>query len=295
MNVLKAPAPIRYVIVSPVRNEEKHLEATIQSVARQTVRPQRWVLVNDGSTDLTARILEQAASAHSWISTVCRPDRGYRAPGSGVIAAFYDGYERVQDTDWQFLVKLDGDLVLPDDYFERCLEEFRLDPNLGIGGGNIYHIANGQEIVEANPVFHVRGATKIYRRECWHAIEGLLQAPGWDTLDEAKAQMIGWNTRTFSVPRVLQLRPTGAADGSWRDAVKNGRANYVSGYHPVFMLLKCVKRMFERPYGIVAIGQLYGFLTGYLKRVQQVNDPALIRYIRRQQIRRLMFVESIWK
>lgn len=287
--------PCSYIIVSPVRDEECNLGETIRSVARQTIRPEQWIIVDDGSTDLTGEILEQVTRAHSWVSAIRRPDRGFREPGSGVIAAFYDGYEQIRSADWQFLVKLDGDLVLPPDYFERCLEEFRQDPRLGIGGGSVYHVEHGMEVIESNPRFHVRGATKIYRRECWNAIGGLLKAPGWDTLDEAKAQMLGWDTRTFPEPRVLHLRPTGAADGSWRNAVKNGRANYVCGYHPVFMTLKCLKRVFQRPYIVVAAGLLYGFATGYLKRIGQVNDPALVRYIRQQQIRRLFLCDSIWK
>ncbi len=284
-----------YVVVSPVRNEERNLPATIQSVASQTILPKQWIIVDDGSTDHTVEILEQAARTYPWISLIHRADRGFREPGTGVIAAFYDGYTQIRPTDWSFLVKLDGDLVLPPDYFEQCLEEFRRDPKLGIGGGTLYHIEHGTEVVEPNPRFHVRGATKIYRRGCWEAIGGLLKAPGWDTLDEVKAQMLGWGTRSFPEPRVLHLKPTGSADGTWRNAVKNGRANYVSGYHPVFMILKCLKRVVERPYGVVAAGHLYGFATGYLKRIQQVNDPALVRYIRHQQIRRLLLSDSIWK
>jgi glycosyltransferase involved in cell wall biosynthesis len=285
----------RYVIVSPVRDEQLNLERTIQSVAQQSMLPAQWIIVNDGSTDRTGEILEAAAKTHSWLSVMHRPDRGSREPGSGVIAAFSEGYGRIRCADWAFLVKLDGDLVLPPDYFERCLDEFRRDPKLGIGGGTLYHFDHATEVVEPQPRFHVRGATKIYRRECWEAIGGLLKAPGWDTLDEVKAQMLGWSTRSFPEPRVLHLRPTGAADGSWRDSVKNGRANYVSGYHPIFMLLKCMKRVLEKPYGVVAAGLLYGFVTGYLKRIQRVNDPALVRYIRSQQVRRLLMSDSIWK
>jgi poly-beta-1,6-N-acetyl-D-glucosamine synthase len=287
--------PHSYVIVSPVRNEGSHLEAVVQSVVNQTALPAQWIVVNDGSTDRTAEILDHAARTHSWISAIHRADRGFRQPGTGVMVAFYEGYHQLRSLDWRFLIKLDGDLVLPPDYFERCFAEFRADPELGIGGGTVYHLENGQEVVESNPRFHVRGATKIYRRECWDAIGGLLKAPGWDTLDEAKAQMLGWATRSFSEPRLLHLRPTGSADGAWRNAIKNGRANYISGYHPAFMLLKCGRRLLDRPYGVVAAGLLYGFVTGYLKRMAQVNDPALLTYIRSQQIRRLLLRESIWK
>lgn len=285
----------RYVIVSPVRDEEQNIDATIDSVARQSVLPQQWVLVNDGSTDRTGEILDRAAVAHRWLSVIHRNDRGFRAPGTGVIDAFYEGYHSLRAVDWEFVVKLDGDLVLPTDYFEKCFAEFAREPRLGISGGIVYHLANGKEVIEPNPRFHVRGATKIYRRECWEAIGGLLKAPGWDTLDEVKAQMLGWSTRSLPELRLLHLRPTGLADGSWRNAVKNGRANYFSGYHPLFMLLKCVKRLFEPPYGTASAGLLVGFISGYLYRLPQVDSPALIGYLRRQQVRRLLMRDSIWR
>jgi len=284
-----------YVIVSPVRDEESNLEACIRSVAQQTILPDRWILVDDGSTDRTGAILDDATRRYPWISVLHQSNRGFRQPGTGVISAFYEGYEEIRGTDWRFLVKLDGDLVLPEDYFQRCLTQFRNDPRLGIGGGTLYHLDQGAKVVEPNPRFHVRGATKIYRDECWRAIGGLLTAPGWDTLDEVKAHMLGWSTRTFPEPRALHLRPTGSADGSWRNAVKNGRANYISGYHSLFMILKCVKQFFEQPSSVVAAGLIYGFTTGYLKGIAQVNDAELIRYLRRQQIRRLLLRDSIWK
>jgi hypothetical protein len=93
---------------------------------------------------------------------------------------------------------------------------------------------------------------------------------------------------------LLQHRPAGAADGAWKNWVKNGRANYFSGYHPVFMLLKCMKRIFEKPYGVAALGLLSGYVNGYIRRLPQVPDRELIRYLRQQQINRLMFRQSLW-
>ena len=137
--------------------------------------------------------------------------------------------------------------------------EFETDPRLGIGGGGIYHEQNGDLTLEPNPKFHVRGATKIYKRECWEKLGGLLRAPGWDTVDEVKANMLGWTTRSFPHLKVSHYRFTGAADGAWKDCVKNGRANYIAGYHPVFMLFKCMRRLVAKPYLFGAMGLLWGF------------------------------------
>jgi poly-beta-1,6-N-acetyl-D-glucosamine synthase len=224
---------------------------------------------------------------------VHRPDRGVREAGSGVVEAFYAGYDRVTTPDWDFLVKLDGDLSFQPDYFEKCLAEFHTDQTLGIGGGAVCHRHNGELLPEPHPRFHVRGATKIYRRACWQQISGLIQAPGWDTVDEVKANMLGWSTRTFLQQQLLHHRPTGAASGTWQNAVKNGKASYISGYHPLFMFLKSLKCSFRTP--IVSVGLLWGFLLSHFQRVPQVEDNALIAYLRSQQLRRLFFMSSIWR
>jgi glycosyltransferase involved in cell wall biosynthesis len=279
-----------------VRNEGQYLQKTIDSVASQTLLPRKWIIVNDGSTDETGRIIDSAAEKHSWIHALHRPDRGYRKQGGGVIEAFYDGYKLVSGEPWNFLVKLDGDLSFDRNFFETCLGQFATNPKLGIGGGTICCLNDGVLVAEVHndPRFHVRGATKIYRRQCWEQIGGLLKAPGWDTVDELTANMLGWETRTFEEILLLQLKDTGSADGAWRNWVKNGLANYVSAYHPLFMLAKCMKRVFVRPYFLIAVGLAFGFVGGYFRRTPRIEDPALIRYIRAQQIRKLTLRPSIW-
>jgi glycosyltransferase involved in cell wall biosynthesis len=284
------------VIITPVRNEGQHFEQTINSVVSQTLRPLAWIIVNDGSSDGTPQLIDAAAKQNPWIRAVHRADRGFRKQGGGVVEAFYDGFKLVQGLNWDFIAKLDGDLSFSDRYFESCISKFSADPQLGIGGGRIYCRINGVALEDSpgDPSFHVRGATKIYRRSTWEAIGGLLQAPGWDTLDEVKANMLGWKTYSFRDLQVLQLKATGSGDGLWKNWVKNGRANYITGYHPAFMLLKCAKRVFDPPYGLAALGLLTGFWSSYLKRIPQVQDPALIRYLRRQQVNRLLGKQSLW-
>ena len=285
----------KYVIVSPVRDEEQYIEKTIHSVVRQTIQPTEWIIVDDGSRDRTGRIIDDCAAEYPWITAVHRADRGLRVPGTGVMEAFYFGYHSLESADWGSIVKLDGDVGLERDYFERCFERFSRDPKLGICGGMMYCVKNGGLTLEANPIFHVRGPIKLYRRPCWEDIGGLIKAPGWDTVDEVQANRLGWHTKSFSDLKVIHYRPTGAEQGAWRDGVKMGRAAYVSGYHPVFMAAKCVKRLFQKPYIIVAIAHACGFVTGYLKRIPRVKDRAFIAYIRNQQLRRLFLLNSIWK
>jgi glycosyltransferase involved in cell wall biosynthesis len=285
----------KYVVISPVRDEEAFLRFTIESMLAQTIRPAEWIIVNDGSSDATAAIIDEYAAQHPWIRAVHRGNRGFRKAGGGVVEAFNDGYRSLTTDDWQFVVKMDGDLTFEPDYFEKCLNNFHGDPRLGIGGGVICYIENGVKRIEFCPEFHVRGATKIYRRECWDAIGGFWPAPGWDTMDEVKANMLGWGTRSFPDLHLHHHRYTGTADGIWAGMVKNGRANYVCGYHPLFMMVKCFLRLLKRPYFIGSVGLLYGFLSGYLKHIPQVNDVQTIGFLRRQQLGRLWGRETIWR
>lgn len=285
-----------FVVITPVRNEGDHFAETIDSMVAQTIRPMMWVIVDDGSKDATGPLADAAAKAHSWIRVIHRADRGFRQQGGGVIQAFSEGFELCKDLPWAFAVKFDGDLSFEKNYFENCLAKFAQNPKLGIGGGVICKSENGELVVESrgDPRFHVRGATKIYRRACWDQIGGLLKAPGWDTVDELKANMLGWETATFYDLKLRQHKDTGSADGAWRNWVKNGLANYVSAYHPLFMLVKCVKRAFARPYLLGAIGLAYGFIGGYFRKVPRVEDSAFSRYVHGQQLRKLTLRPSIW-
>jgi poly-beta-1,6-N-acetyl-D-glucosamine synthase len=287
---------VRYIVISPVRNEADYLPQTIRCMAAQSVPPTQWILIDDGSTDATGSIIDTAATHYPWIQSIHRKNRGFRQAGSGVIDAFYDGYQAISDSEWNFLVKFDGDLSFSSDYFEECFRWFADDPKLGIGGGTVCNQLNGIMEVESriDPVFHVRGATKIYRRDCWDQIGGLIRAPGWDTVDEVKANMLGWTTRTFPEPKLVHHRPAGMAYGQWSNLLKNGLANYIAGYHPLFMLFKCIRRSFERPLFVEGCGLWLGFMSGYVKGVPRVPEKRVIKYFRQQQIKRLLGRPSLW-
>jgi poly-beta-1,6-N-acetyl-D-glucosamine synthase len=284
-----------YVVITPVRDEAAYLRLTIECMIQQTILPDEWIIVNDGSTDDTGSIMDEYAGKYPWIRAVHRANRGFRKSGGGVVDAFNDGYRTLQTHDWDFIVKLDGDLSFEPDYFEKCFDYFASDPKLGVGGGVICYLTDGKKQFEECPVFHVRGASKIYQRTCWEQIGGFWPAPGWDTMDEVKANKFGWTTKSFSDLHLVHHRHTGAADGMWGGLVKNGRANYICGYHPLFMITKCILRLPREPYIIGSIALFYGFVTGYLKHIPQVDDPDTIAYLRIQQLSRLTGRNTIWR
>jgi biofilm PGA synthesis N-glycosyltransferase PgaC len=285
----------RYAIITPVRDEEKFIEATLDCILGQTILPIEWVIVDDGSTDRTGVILDRYAARHDWIRVIHRVNRGFRKSGGGVVEAFYEGYNSIQHKDWEFIVKLDGDLTFAPDYFEKCFEHFSREPKLGIGGGEIHHNISGQLKLEANPRFHVRGATKIYKKDCWEAIGGLWPAAGWDTIDEVKANMLGWKTYSFPELQLLHHRFTGTEEGLLRDRVKHGVASYVSGYHPLYVAASCLYRIPQRPYFIGSAAIMYGFLKAHFTRPPRLEERSYLAYVRGQQLRRLCGMESIWR
>ena len=284
----------RIVIITPARDEEENILKTIESMASQTHPPLRWIIVDDGSSDRSPEILREASERYEWLDFVRNEDRGFRAAGSGVVEAFYRGYERISHLEFDFLVKLDADLSFGDDYFEKCLVEFEKWPKLGIGGGVIYNTINGERVLERHPSFHVRGATKIYRRECWEDIGGLFHVPGWDTLDEVKAQMKGWETASFPDIAIDQLRMTGGAAGQWANWKKNGRASYIAGYHPLYLAARAMKKIFRNGQLTSGIGLLTGFYSAMARREPKVDDPELLKFLRQNQRDRLMGKSSIW-
>jgi glycosyltransferase involved in cell wall biosynthesis len=285
----------KYVVVTPVRDEEEYLPLTIQSMASQTILPVEWIIVDDGSKDRTGEIITAAAQQYPWIRGVKRQDRGYRKWGAGIIEAFYSGYDALTCRDWQFMCKLDGDLSFESDYFERCFGKFVENPKLGVGGGMLYHGDNGVKKLETHPLFHVRGGAKIYKRECWDAMGGLWVGPGSDTLDDVKANMLGWNSASFPDILMNHHRWTGASFGKWGGIIKDGKTDYVSGYHPLFLFAKCAKRLFGRPYVLGSLALAYGYLSARWENMPQVDDPMLIEYLQGQQLAKLKGRTTIWK
>lgn len=256
-----------YVVITPVRNEAKYLRLTIESMVHQTVLPEEWVMVDDGSTDETPRIIAEAARRYPWIKAVHRPDRGFRKSGGGVIEAFYDGYAALSSSDWDFIVKLDGDLSFPPTHFESLLREFLKNPKLGIASGTyLERNSNGSWTVVQMPYYHAAGACKMLRHNCFEEIKGFIVQPGWDTIDEIRAMARGWITAHFPHIQMMHHKFEGSGIGVLKTSLMHGRIYYRTGGNLPFFGLKVVRRMLVRPYVLNAIALLTGYLMAMLRR-----------------------------
>jgi len=283
----------KYVIVTPVKNEEQFIGQTINAVINQTLKPRQWLIVNDGSTDRTGEIIQSFASQYRWIVEVQNKKSASRKIG-GQAALMY-GLEFVNVNDYEYIVRMDGDVIYEPRFFEAIFQEFEANPKLGIASGVCFVEEKSSLVEEKHPRFHTRGPLKVYRAECFKAIGGLDPEEGWDTIDEVKANMLGWQTRSFPELKVHHLRKTQTASGVLKGYRNVGKVSYYTGYHPIFMLLRAIKNMFARPYFIGGVNMLYAFCQGYYKKLPQVDDKQFINYLRTQQMNKLLGKNTIWR
>jgi glycosyltransferase involved in cell wall biosynthesis len=275
------PSTPRYVIVSPVKNEQGYVGLTLRSVAEQTLKPVLWVIVDDGSTDDTPQIVGRYASSHSFIRHVVdRHSRGPRQPGSGVIHAFNRGLAVLDDVSYDFIVKLDCDLRFEPDYFETLLKRLLEDERLGIVSG-VYSERNrsGAWIPVTMPSYHACGASKVVRRACFTDIGGFVAAKGWDTVDEIRAWNKGWKTRHFRDLELEHHKREGAGVGLVRTSVMHGHIYYVTGGDPLFLMFKVLHRVTASPLVVNAVALLWGYLGALaMQRSRLVTVPEMRRY-----------------
>jgi glycosyltransferase involved in cell wall biosynthesis len=230
-----------YYVIIPAHNEADFLSTTLDSLANQSLRPKKVVVVNDNSTDTTAEIIASYITKDSIFHSHHLKSSAEHMPGSKVIEAFNSGLDLVDDT-YDFIVKLDADVILPKNYFEQIAYAFKTDPKTGIAGGFIYEQNNEQKWQLNHPMdkLHVRGAFKAYSKSCFKAINGLKSAMGWDTVDELLAKCYGFNTYTDDTLKVKHLRPTGKAYNKKAKGFQ-GRAMYAMRYGFWISLIASVK------------------------------------------------------
>jgi hypothetical protein len=282
----------RVLIISPVRNEAEHLELVARGLERQTRPPDAWIVVDDGSTDATPELLRDLAERIPFMTVLSTPERFTRDKGdrhsvAAAPRAFNWALQTVDWRDFSHIGKLDGDIELPPDYFERLLDAFDRDPGLGIGGGVLVERSGDEWRMMRTAAHHVRGALKLYRRECFAAIGGIQEVLGWDGLDQTYARMHGYSTRSFEEIVARHHRPVGSADGLLRGRVRGGATHYALGFSVPWVVLKSVKFARLRPVGLSGVAFLYGYAQAALRSAPRIDDPAYLRFVRRDERRRL--------
>jgi poly-beta-1,6-N-acetyl-D-glucosamine synthase len=281
-------ASLAYVLITPARNEAAFLEQTIKSMARQSVKPAKWVIVSDGSTDGTDDIVQAYAAQYEWIELVRMPERRERH-FAGKVYAFNAGYERVKDMDYDVIGNLDADITFDPDYFEFLMKKFAENPQLGVGG-TPFREDSRQYDYRFTSVEHVSGACQLFRRHCFEQIGGYqpIKTGGVDLVAVITARMKGWQTRTFLEKTSFHHRKMGTAKrGPLVIAFDGGRTDYTHGCNVVWEVFRSVYQMSRPPLVLGGVYGLGGFLWAMLTRAEKVVSPELIQFRKKEQMRRL--------
>jgi poly-beta-1,6-N-acetyl-D-glucosamine synthase len=280
----------RYVLMTAAYNEETNIEKTIESVLSQTLLPQRWVIVSDGSFDRTDAIVEKFAKQHEFIRFLRRERAPGRSFGSKVLA-LQAGGALLKDVEFDYIGNLDADVSLYQWYFQDLISRFNQRPKLGLAGGFVCEEVNGKlQSRRSNRVYSVAHAAQLVRRECYEVIGGycVLEYGGEDWHAQICAQMHGWEVEAFPELQIFHHRRTGEGDNLLRHKFRQGRMDYSFGSAPLFEVLKCLERLIERPLVAGAISRLMGFAWSYFRRDSRPVSDEFVAFLRREQNEKLL-------
>jgi glycosyltransferase involved in cell wall biosynthesis len=288
--------PPKYVLITPARDEAQHIEGTIQSVIKQTVRPVKWVIVSDGSTDGTDDIIRKYTPDNAWIELVRAPERRERH-FAGKVHAFNAGYARLKELEYAVIGNLDADISVDQEYFAFLLGKLAEDPKLGLVGTPFQDQLSSVYDYRFTNIDHVSGACQLFRRECFEAVGGYVPVKGGciDHIAVLTARMKGWKTRTFTEKVSIHHRAMGTAQqGLLMARFRNGGKDYAIGNHPAWELFRAVYQMTKRPFIIGGLMIVSGYGWAAVRRAQRPVSPELVAFQRREQMERLkrFFIRS---
>jgi poly-beta-1,6-N-acetyl-D-glucosamine synthase len=279
---------VKYVLITPARNEAEFIEETLKSVISQTILPLKWVIVSDGSTDKTDEIVRRYAEQHSWIDLMRMPERDERH-FAGKAHAFNAGYAIVRPLEYDAVGSLDADISFDSAYFAFLLARLSEDPQLGLVGTPFQE---GGECYDYRFVSteHVSGACQLFRRQCFEAIGGYkpIRGGGVDHVAVITARMQGWRTRTFLEMRCNHHRRQGSANnGALKAKFRVGILDYALGGHPFWQIIRSLYQMSKPP--VIAGGCMIfaGYFWSAICRVERPVSSELVRFRRREQMTRL--------
>ncbi|MEJ6547892.1 MAG: glycosyltransferase family A protein [Flavobacteriaceae bacterium] len=272
---------MKIYIVMPAHNEAAFIKGALDSITKQSLQPKKVVVVNDHSSDSTQQIAEQFTTTHSYFSCVNHSSSQLHMPGSKVVRAFNFGLEQL-DNDYDLLLKLDADIILPPNYLETIAAHFIKNPALGICGGFAYEQDKTGQWLLNHPMDtnHIRGAFKAYSRVCFEDIGGLRIAMGWDTADELLAQYHGYKLLTDATLRVKHLRPIGAAYNK-NAKLLQGRAMYGMRYGLIITLVAALKMALKQKKPSAFFHHMGGYMEAVKENASFLVSPEEGIFIRR--------------
>ena len=291
---IKSP---EYVLITAARNEEDYIDATIKSVLSQTILPKKWVIVSDGSTDNTDKIIKEHLKHSNLIEFVRRePGDNKQFDIASKVFALNTGYECVKNHTYDYIGHLDADVTMERDYYENIINKFHENKLLGIAGGFIHEPVQGYfRCRPYNTSRSVAGAIQLFHRQCYEDIGGFipLKMGGEDTYAEVVARMKGWKLESFPEIVVHHHKIGNLTRGKIRECFRKGMVAYSLGSHPLFEVMKSIRRIAEKPYLISIPIKMLGFLWPYFLKQNRLVSDEFIKYMRKEQLTQLKNFISI--
>lgn len=286
----------KYVLITPARNEARHIERTIRSVVGQTVRPIKWVIVSDGSTDGTDQIVSKYTSDQQWIELIRVPERRERH-FEGKVAAFNLGLQRVTELPYAIIGSLDADVSFESDYFSFLLAKFTSNPRLGVAG-TPFTEGKGTYDFRFSSIEHVSGACQLFRRDCFEQIGGYtpIKGGGIDLVAVVTSRMKGWETRTFTERVCFHHRKMGSGmSNGLKLPFKLGQKDYRLGGHPVWQFFRCMYQMSKEPYVLGGVLCLAGYYSAMVTACPRDVSLEFADFRGKEQMQRLrkLFVDKL--
>ncbi len=277
-----------YVVITPARNEGNHIGRLLDSMAAQTHRPLRWVIVSDGSTDNTEELIAEYQQRHSWIQLLRKRDRRERN-FAAKVECFNEGLRTVQQLPYEVIGNVDADISFGPGYLAYLISRFEEFPRLGVAGTPFVEDGQSYDYHFTN-IEHVSGACQMFRRECFNDVGGYvpIRGGGIDWVAVTTARMKGWQTRTFTETTCAHHRPIGTGSaGRLKAAFRQGRKDYFLGGHPLWQTFRSVYQITRPPYVAGGTSLLAGYVWACLCRQPRPVSRELIQFHRREQLGRL--------
>ncbi|WP_440954690.1 glycosyltransferase family 2 protein [Methanosarcina sp. Mfa9] len=287
----------RYVITTPVKNEERYLPKLIESIINQTVKPLLWIIVDDNSTDQTPDIIREATETNEWIQSI-QLKEGTRDRGVHLANVIRIGFDfaytfcNENKMDFDYIGNVDADQVFKDTYFEKLIEKFENDGKLGVASGSEWWM-NGKKTVYLKGRYP-SGGNVLYRKECYEDCDGIPISKVWDSVMNTKAVLRGWSINRFDDSKVFLIRGYSYADGLWKGYKSFGESAYIINYNPLYALTKGLKLLFIKPH-YIGLAYIYGYLSSLILRKKQIDDKEVKHYFQhiRPQEARLYYIKML--
>ena len=293
---------MKFLVIIPAHNEENNISFCLESLKKQNFQDFVCMIVNDGSTDRTAEIINNFKIQDSRFR-VLDLETSEHSPGAKVVRTFDKGLQALDWKDFDVVCKYDADIVFPTNYLEKINQTFETNPKAGIVSGLVY-IKNYKQNPEIknlrNPnenwldfsnknnewIFenlssknHVRGPVKAYRKECFEDMNGLRTVLGWDNLDILLAKKHGWDVVTIKDLWVKHLRPT-AYKYKDQKAEKLGQYFYNIGLNLPLAMISAAKSSFKNRSAIEFFITINSFLKQKERRNLSTEEIKFIRNLR---------------